>query len=70
MYDYDTIVNLMGLILGILNLEENLTQSDKQEIMDELSKKTDSLIQTLNAHLEEQDKKIDLILELLQNKGG
>lgn len=70
MYNYDTLINLISLILGVLNLEENLTQNDKQEIMDEFSKKTDGLIQTINSHLKEQDRKIDLILEILQNKGG
>lgn len=68
MYDYDTLINLVGLLLGVLNLEENLTQSDKQEIMDTFSKKTDALINAVNEHLIEQDRKIDQILELLENK--
>lgn len=64
----DSAINLVSLILGILNLQENLTQNDKQDIMDNLNKKSDELLNQIHSHLKKQDEKIDLILELLTNQ--
>lgn len=60
-------INLVSLILGILNLQENLTQGDKQDIMDNLDNNMKEILNQINAHLELQDKKIDLILSMLNN---
>ena len=35
----DIVINRFGFLLGLLNFQENLTQSDKQEIVDNLDKK-------------------------------
>ena len=48
------VVNLLSLLIGIMNLEENLTQSDKQDLLGEI-----------HAHLEKQDTKLDRILSLI-----
>ena len=37
--------------------------------MDTFNKKTDALLKEIHTHLEEQDKKMDLILKLLQERG-
>lgn len=59
-------VSITSFLVGIMNLNENLTQGDKQDILSELSNKADALLKEIHAHLEEQDKKIDLILEKLE----
>lgn len=63
-YFYD-MLNVMGLVIGIMNLNENLTQGDKQDIMKDLSQKTDNILKEVQAHLEEQDRKINKILDIL-----
>lgn len=60
------IMNIMSFIIGLMNLNENLTQGDKQELMSELSNKADLLLNEIHNHLEEQDNKIDKILQRLE----
>lgn len=63
---FDSAVNIVSLVLGLMNLQENLTQSDKQEIVDNLNNEGDLLLQEIHAHLQAQDEKIDKILSLLE----
>ena len=63
----DSVVNKIGLILGLLNLQENLTQSDKQDIFDSLDKKSRELLTSIDNHLQSQDQKLDIIIKLLQS---
>ena len=58
-----------------MNLQENLTQGDKQDLMDNIDKKTKNLLDQIHEHLENQDKKLDKIYEMVyniinNNKGG
>lgn len=62
------LVNIASFVLGVMNLQENLTQSDKQDIVDRLDKESDVILNKIHDHLEEQDKKIDRILEILEKK--
>ena len=48
-------LSLASFILGIMNLEENLTQNDKQELIDQFNKKTNFLLSEIHSHLEKQD---------------
>ena len=59
------IISIASFLVSIENLEENLTQSDKQDLQNELSDKADLLLNEIHKHLEEQDKKIDEILRRL-----
>lgn len=59
-------VGLASFFIGLLNLEENLTQGDKQDLMQELSDRADILLAEIHKHLEEQDSKLEYIMELLQ----
>lgn len=61
------IINLMSFCIGLMNLDENLGQGDKQELLEEFSRKADVLLQEIHGHLTAQDKKIDKILEELAN---
>ena len=61
------IINLMSFMIAIMNLNENLNQGDKQELLEGLSNQTSELLNEIHSHLEEQDKKIDSILEVLND---
>ncbi len=58
-------LNIMSFVIGLMNLDENMTQGDKQELMQELSNKAELLLNEIHSHLKEQDKKIDKILTKL-----
>lgn len=66
--NFQYIIEIAAIVLGILNYSENLTQNDKQEIMENLNKASDAILQKIDAHLQIQDQKIDKILNLLENK--
>lgn len=59
------ILNMMSFLIGTMNLQENLTQGDKQDLMKKFSEKADDLLKEIHQHLQEQDNKIDKILEEL-----
>lgn len=61
--DFLDILNIMSFIIGLMNYDENLTQNDKQDLMQELNAKSDKLLEEIHRHLTEQDKKIDTILK-------
>ena len=62
------ILNILSFFIGVLNLEENLTQSDKQDLMKAFDEKGNTLLRKINEHLETQDAKIDMILKRLEEK--
>lgn len=66
--NYSDLINLIGLIIGVMNLEENLTQNDKQDLIDNFNNEIHNLLKEVHTHLEKQDRKIDKILSLLENK--
>lgn len=59
-------LSIASFIIGLMNLDENLTQNDKQELMKELANKSDLLLKEIHRHLQSQDKKIDMILQELK----
>lgn len=59
-------ITLVSFIIGLMNLDENMTQGDKQELQEDLSNKADLLLKEIHSHLEEQDAKLDLILQKLE----
>ena len=61
-------ISILGFIIGVANYEENLTQSDKQDLQSDLSSSVNKLLTEIHAHLEEQDKKINKILEVLNGR--
>lgn len=56
---------VISFFVGVLNLEENLTQTDKQELQDDLDRKIKLVLDEIHQHLQTQDEKLDAIL-----KGG
>lgn len=60
-------IAIVSFFIGLLNLEENLTQSDKQELEDVVNRRIDQIIQEVHSHLKAQDEKLDIILERLED---
>lgn len=61
------IISILSFLIGIENLDLNVTQEDAQRLEHEFTQKTDLVLTEIHNHLEEQDKKIDHILEVLEN---
>ena len=66
--DFLDIINIVSFAIAIANYNENLNQTDKQDLMHKFDKQTSELLSHLNAHLESQDEKIDKILTMLEVK--
>ena len=62
-YDLLDVLNILSFVIGLLNYNENLTQNDKQELLEELDNQTATLLEEIHAHLKEQDIKIEEIFD-------
>lgn len=56
---------VVSFIIGMANLNENLTQSDKDYIMQGLDQKTNSMLKRIEKDLEEQNAMLKEILRRL-----
>lgn len=65
--DFIDAVNLVSFLIGIQNLNENLTQNDKAEIMDKLDRQTRDILIEVQKSLEEQNDMLRKILERLSD---
>ena len=61
------ILSMMSFMIGTMNLNENLTQGDKQDLLQEFSSKADLLLKEIHSHLQNQDDKLDKLLEVYSN---
>lgn len=61
--DFLDVLNIMSFVIGLMNYDENLTQNDKQDLMQELNAKSDKLLEEIHRHLTEQDKKLNTIMK-------
>jgi len=61
------ILNIFSFVIGLMNYTENLTQGDKQDLMSALDKQTEKLLNDIHDHLQEQDVKIDKLMERVNN---
>lgn len=68
--DFLDILTVMSFVIGLINLDENVTQSDKQELQNDLADKAEMLLQEIHSHLEMQDIKLDHIIKLLEENNG
>lgn len=48
-------LSMMSFIIGLMNYQENLTQSDKDDIMKSLDEKTTVMLEKLEQDLNEQN---------------
>lgn len=61
------IISIMSFCISLMNLDENLSQGDKQDLQNDLAEKMEIILQEIHGHLEKQDIKIDKILEEVSN---
>ena len=68
------IVSLISFVVGLQNLELNITQEnlDNQtiELKEQVDKEVKAALTEIHEHLERQDKKINKIIDLLEEKYG
>lgn len=64
------IVSIISFLVGLQNLDMNITQEDMQTTENRLYEMLKTEVDEIHKHLEEQDKKIDNILGILKENGG
>lgn len=64
------LLNIISFIIGVLNYEENLTQTDKQDLMGEVDSQMDKMLSEIHNHLAQQDALLNELVEAYhdQNK--
>ena len=65
-YTFLDVLSIVSFMLNVVNLDQNLSQNDKSDLIQELGNKTESVVNEINLHLQKQDQKIDAILEKLE----
>ena len=67
MYDKDVLdaISVVSFLVGIANYQENLTQSDKDDIMKHLDQQTQDILERIEKDLEEQNAMLQEILKRL-----
>ena len=60
------ILSVASFLIALENLDENMTQNDKQELQSDLTNKSNSILKEIHKHLEEQDSKLDAIIKRLE----
>ena len=63
--DFIDALSIVQFFMGVANLDANLTQNDKQELLEDLHNQLSNVITEIHSHLETQDKKINQIYQLL-----
>ena len=58
-------ISLISFIVGIQNLDMNISQEDMQKATERLDKSLRENVEEIHSHLESQDKKINEILRRL-----
>lgn len=58
-------VTLLSFVIGIANYGQNLSQNDKDDMMQALDRKTNDMIERLENDLEEQNKMLKEILDIM-----
>lgn len=57
------ILSILSFCISVMNFDENLSQTDKQDLQKDLSDKMNIILKEIHQHLKEQDIKINQILE-------
>ena len=64
--DFLDAVAIVSFALGIANYEENLSQSDKDDLLNSFDKRTNELLLRLESDLEKQNEMLEEILSRLK----
>ena len=59
------ILSIISFCVGLENLELNIAQEDLDNQTQELDARLHAVVDDIHMHLQEQDKKIDMILEVV-----
>ena len=51
-------LSVMSFVIGLMNYDENLSQSDKDDMIHQMNVKIQELLERLESDLEEQNKKL------------
>lgn len=62
------VINILDFMLGLKNLDMNITQNDMQELQSKFNDELESVVSEIHSHLKIQDDKIDEILKILNKK--
>lgn len=62
------ILSILSFLIGVENLDQNMTQNDKADLQSQLSERADLILSEVHRHLQEQDDKIDRILSILESE--
>lgn len=62
------ILGIMSFLIGVQNLDYNITQEDMDNTTRKLDYALHKEVEEIHQHLQEQDDKIDKILEVLYEK--
>ena len=63
--DFIDLLSILSFVVGLVNLDENMTQGDKQDLQKDLAEKSDAILSEIHEHLERQDRKLSEIMEVL-----
>ena len=66
--DFLDIITLLSFVISVENLEQNLSQNDKQDLQNDLSEKAEKILSEIHTHLEKQDKLLNQIWSKLNEK--
>lgn len=65
-FEFLDLLNIASFCIGLMNLNSNLTQNDKQELEEQINRSVQSLLKEIHVHLQAQDAKLDLIMKKLE----
>ena len=64
--DFLDLISIASFVIALQNLDENITQSDKADLQEDLANKADLLLKEIHNHLEKQDTILKQILKELE----
>ena len=65
-YSYIDYINMLDLAINLQNFRSNKQQEINQNTEDIIDQKLNSLVEEIHSHLQEQDEKINKILNILE----
>lgn len=66
--DFLDMLSVLSFLIGVMNYGENLSQSDKDDLMHELDEKTNSMLERIESDLEIQNEMLREILKELRKE--
>ena len=61
-------LSILSFVIGIMNYDENLSQSDKQDMINKFNSKIEDLLHHLDEEIEEQNDMLREILQILKKE--